>query len=1384
MLSSSMQIATEPKKKKGFTSPSGRFYEWTKPTPPTQEDIDAIVAFDKQQAKQQPRASAFTMSPGKAEKVALQKKGPQGRPNLYATRVDQNTFPTDPAELRRTGAYEFGSITSLPGSSVAERQQAARKFIAETGIKDAKGFRDMANRDTAALAKAISPYVPHKLVADIVAGVVTFPINAMAEVQTLLDPNEKPEVKARAAANIAWETAGGAVIGAVAKPVIKQVGRTVKATVAGVKGGVQGAKAGKPAFTEALESARASFTPKQTPHAPPPGSSAIPNTKKAPKGAFSVPDALKKSWRDEPDDTRRYIYRDGPNAGLEMDPKDIPTKGQVHDRWMENHSYAFEREGDKYVVYHGTPKKNSKGIESTGLPPGSNLAFSADDALHYASRDRDLAPNQVKIYRLVLDSDQMAPSTTWPILREKVIPATKPKPPVAKAKEVVEDVPVKATEKVVQDQFEPKPPSTLTRRPEPRSKAYYIHHETPDGSTWKQVKGERVTVPGFESMDTFAHISKDGGITLSDGMTGRLLGKGSTKEAAVQQFLERVNKSGTTPEKYISVVERTANESVMREGLGYTPRWAADDLVTEQDKMLRHVQDYKLFRNILTGKATAAEKKAAEKAGLYADGKLTDRAVQVANAEEARLQAIRDIPVKPETPPAKPPTGAPVATKPKPPVTASVKNADTSATRAEMGLDELPPAERKSWETSLKNAQKNKFNDPDTAKANANRVLANGGDLTNEESAGIAMRMADLKGKHKAALSAGDENALKAIEDEFDILSTATKQAGTETARNLAARKLTINQDFDLISVKQRAKVAAGGKLNPKAEKQLEDLTTKLEAAETRVKELERGEGIRAARRVQKRKSVEQLDTELQDILKDLVQSTAKTGAGIDPAAFKALGRLAFHGVERGYSKVEDIVEFVLQHAPNASRKDIEDALDQELNRQRAEGTPYGARLDAAEVRTEKRRANYQAQLDSGNLTGPEKKAQTVLTKQLDQAKFEADQLRKEISRRIHAQKPKTAGEKIGGAIGETVNLQRQIMTSGDFSAVGRQGGILGWTHLFHVPRALEQMVRATISEKGFHVAERAILERPHARMYEKAGLYLAKRDHTPGKAEEAFLSRIASKLPIISHSERAYVAYLNRLRADVFDSMSKSWIYGKQGPSQEELKAIANYINLATGRGHLKAGKFDLERAGDAMSTVLFSPRFVTSRAEMLALQPMWKGTAKSRAQIGYNYAKYAAGVFSTIKLAEMAGAEVNYDPTSSDFLKIKMGETRIDALSGLQQPIVLAARLWTSRYTTTGGSVKDLQNPEYGQDTRADVAVRFGRTKLAPIPATTYTYFDGKNVIGEPFDWEKNGKELVTPMIARDLAKNMEAQGIPKGIVLGILASMGIGVNTHDKD
>lgn len=43
-----------------FTSPSGRTYTWDKPTPPTKEDIDAIVAYD---AKQGPQQQQFAPTP-------------------------------------------------------------------------------------------------------------------------------------------------------------------------------------------------------------------------------------------------------------------------------------------------------------------------------------------------------------------------------------------------------------------------------------------------------------------------------------------------------------------------------------------------------------------------------------------------------------------------------------------------------------------------------------------------------------------------------------------------------------------------------------------------------------------------------------------------------------------------------------------------------------------------------------------------------------------------------------------------------------------------------------------------------------------------------------------------------------------------------------------------------------------------------------------------------------------------------------------------------------------------------------------------------------------------------------------------------------------------
>jgi t-SNARE complex subunit (syntaxin) len=71
-------------------------------------------------------------------------------------------------------------------------------------------------------------------------------------------------------------------------------------------------------------------------------------------------------------------------------------------------------------------------------------------------------------------------------------------------------------------------------------------------------------------------------------------------------------------------------------------------------------------------------------------------------------------------------------------------------------------------------------------------------------------------------------------------MTEALRKSGTEKGRALAAQKLTLNQDFDLMSVKAMARANKGGKaLTPEETAAFEEATTKLDAATKRVAELE-----------------------------------------------------------------------------------------------------------------------------------------------------------------------------------------------------------------------------------------------------------------------------------------------------------------------------------------------------------------------------------------------------------------------------------------------------------------------------------------------------------------------------------------------------------------
>jgi hypothetical protein len=198
--------------------------------------------------------------------------------------------------------------------------------------------------------------------------------------------------------------------------------------------------------------------------------------------------------------------------------------------------------------------------------------------------------------------------------------------------------------------------------------------------------------------------------------------------------------------------------------------------------------------------------------------------------------------------------------------------------------------------------------------------------------------------------------------------------------------------------------------------------------------------------------------------------------------------------------------------------------------------------------------------------------------------------------------------------------------------------------------------------------------------------------------------------------SDRAYSGFLNTLRADTFENMVYSFEKSGMNPynDPELLKATADFISTATGRASL--GSF--EAAAHTLNKYSFSVRFAKSRLDMGVLAPVkWRNAPlEIQNEVAKSFLGQAIYTSTFLTLAHGAGAEVGLDPTSTDFGKIKVGDTRIDTLAGLQQPMVAVTRILSQLSTSpTTGKTEEL-GVGYRPKTGIDVATDFTRTKLSP--------------------------------------------------------------------
>lgn len=390
----------------------------------------------------------------------------------------------------------------------------------------------------------------------------------------------------------------------------------------------------------------------------------------------------------------------------------------------------------------------------------------------------------------------------------------------------------------------------------------------------------------------------------------------------------------------------------------------------------------------------------------------------------------------------------------------------------------------------------------------------------------------------------------------------------------------------------------------------------------------------------------------------------------------------------------------------------------------------------------------------------------------------------------------RTLAGKLWGSTKEALNTSRSILTSMDFSGVLRQGGFIAFGNPVRAARALPAMFKAFASEKAYDLVMLEIQNRPNAPLYAQAKLYLA--DTAPAslsQMEEAYMSRWSNRIPGVAGSQRAYVTFLNKLRADSFDAMVAG-LAKNSIPTKEESRAVANYVNVATGRGDL--GKF--AGAGELLNTAFFAPRYVASRFQLL-LNPLTGfsitgGSARVREQIAFEYAKFLGGVGAAVALAALAGDDeergsiagipvpIETDPRSSDFLKVRFGNTRLDMLAGLIQTTVVTSRLLTRQIKRASGEIVELtgQDRKISDPSWMDTLGRFMRSKLSPVLGTVFDIGAGENLIGESVTPATALLRGVIPLSVSEIDETMQEQGIPKGVALQLLSLFGVGLQTYE--
>lgn len=416
---------------------------------------------------------------------------------------------------------------------------------------------------------------------------------------------------------------------------------------------------------------------------------------------------------------------------------------------------------------------------------------------------------------------------------------------------------------------------------------------------------------------------------------------------------------------------------------------------------------------------------------------------------------------------------------------------------------------------------------------------------------------------------------------------------------------------------------------------------------------------------------------------------------------------------------------------------------------------------------------------------GEQLTAQNGLKKLLDghvpvpsELKVLEDVFGSDVVKAIYDKRP--LSQKIWDVTGEIVaDIPRALQTTLDMSATFRQAAVLGLKHPIRFTEAFGNSFKSMISNNYFEKALDEMKLQPEFRVAKDANLRLSDPRKLFGGREEYFLSNLAEKIPVIGKivkgSNRAYVGMVNSLRYNVFNDLAKSMTITGEA-SEKNLKALADFVNTATGSGSLGS----LEKHATLLSKILYAPRFISSKVQFM--NPIWyaKQPKVVRMEALKTFGAFVGTVSSVISLAKLGGADVETDWRSSNFGKMKVGNTYYDLTNGFGQYIRLFGQSVTNEKKTGSGKIEEFGTNKPFSETRLDNLTRVIRGKLAPAWAGIANLYSGKDVVGNPVTLKSTFLDQVTPLYAQDLYDALKDRGAEALLQVGLPSFFGISTQT----